>query len=316
MKMKSCLLALGMRIAGLIVRVERQTMPTRISGLGVSLIGLWGVFSGLAAANPQPLPSTVLNSSGYQLNTSVNVPSGNPTYPVSFSFGSGGGFTSTIDSTNTIMWCVDAEEDIAPPTVYNADLVKVSTITNNSSYVRYGNAGSSQWALNLSGDNTAQQRYEMAAYLISQYPGYSPPGYAAPNPSNTLTDQELQAAIWETMWNSSVTPQGGITYNKVFNGGGAFNSTDENAVASYISQAQAFVNNSANTSFFNNFAVVSGGVNSNGTLQSPGIQTYICPLYPPATVPEPASVILLGSLLASVFGLTNRFRSRRTRPSC
>lgn len=271
-----------------------------------------GVFSGVAGANPTPLPSTVLNSSGYQLNTPVTVPSGNPTYPVSFSFGSGGGFTSTIDSTNTIMWCVDAEEDISPPTTYNADLVKLSTISTNSSYTRYGSVSSSQWQLKLSGDNTALQRYEMAAYLISQYPGYP----VGPSPSNTLTDQELQAAIWETMWNSSVTPQGGLTYSKVSNGGGTFNTADETAVSNYVSQAETFVNNSANASFFNNFAVVSGGVNSSGSLQSPGVQTYIVPLYSPSAVPEPASIVLLGSLLAGVCVLTRRFRAKRVTPVC
>ncbi len=87
------------------------------------------MFTGVAAADPRPLSNTDLNSSGVQTNTQVNVPSGNPTYPVSFSFGSGGGFTATIDSTNTAMWCVDAEEDIAPPTIYNADLVEVSDIS-------------------------------------------------------------------------------------------------------------------------------------------------------------------------------------------
>jgi hypothetical protein len=281
-------------------------MSNRSCGLYIGVIVMSGVFAGSAAANPQPLPSTVLNSSGYQLNTSVSVGASNPAYPVSFNFGSGGGFTATIDSTNTIMWCVDAEEDIAPPTTYNADLVKLSTIGTNSSYARYGNVSSSQWQLNLSGDNTAQQRYEMAAYLISQYPGYP----VGPSPSNTLTDQELQAAIWETLWNSSVSPQGGLTYSKVFNGGGAFNSTDETAVANYISQAQAFVNNSSNASFFNNFALVSGGVNSNGSLQSPGVQTYIVPLYTPATVPEPASIVLLGSLLAGAFLLVRRLRAK------
>ncbi len=229
-------------------------MLNRTCSLSVVLITLSFLSANVALADPQPLPSSVLNSSGVQLDTSVHVPSGNPTYPVSFNFGSGGGFTATIDSTNTVMWCVDAEEAISPPTTYNADLVELSKVATDKSYVRYGNVSSSQWKLSLSGDNTPLQRYEMAAYLISQYPGLP----AGPNPSNTLTDKELQTAIWEVMWNTSVSPAGSVTWSKIFNGGGALNTADENQVATYISQAQSFVNNSANASFFNNFAIVTG----------------------------------------------------------
>ncbi len=264
------------------------------------------VFSGVAIADPVALPSSNLNSSGYQLSTSVNMPSGNPTYPVSFSFGSGGGFTATIDSTNTAMWCVDAEEDVSPPTKYNADLVQLSTISSNSSYVRYGSVTGSGWQNNLGVDNTAQKRFEMAAYLISQYPGVP----AGPNPSNTTTDKELQTAIWEIMWNSTVPPQGGITYSKITGDG-----TNAANVATDIFNAQNFVNNAANASFFNNYAVVSGGANLDGSLISPGIQTYIVQLAPSA-VPEPASVFLFGSLLAGAFALTRRTRAKRLRSMC
>ena len=88
-------------------------MLNKRCSLWVGLITSLGVFAGLANADPEPLPGTVLNSSGVHIYTSVNVPAGNPTYPVSFGFGSGGGFTTTIDSTNTVMWCVDAMEDIS-----------------------------------------------------------------------------------------------------------------------------------------------------------------------------------------------------------
>ncbi len=284
----------------------------------VGLIGVLGLFTGLAVADPKPLPSTVLNGNGVQLDTSVNVPSGNPTYAVSFGFGSGGGFTSTIDSVNTVMWCVDALEDISPPTTYNADLVQVSQISNNPNDVRFGNVSGTTWN-QIAGvtDNNAQQRFEMAAYLTSLYPGVTPTDPAGPTQPQTVSDQELQTAIWEIMWNSSISSESGITLAQVQNGDGAFNAADESVVTADILAAQTFVNNSANASFFNNYAVVSGGVAANGSLLgASGIQTYIVPLDAPATVPEPASVVLFGSLLAGVFTLTRRARAKQIRTVC
>ncbi len=278
-----------------------NTRYSLCAGLVVSL----GVFSVAAVADPVPLSSTVLNSNGVQIYTSVNVPAGNPTYPVSFSFGSGGGFTATIDSTNTAMWCVDAEEDISPPTTYNADIVEVSQIGNNSSDVRFGNVGSSGWALNLGpGYDTPQERFEMATYLVNQYPGL--PG--GPTPSNTTTDQELQTAIWEIMWNNSVTSESGITFSAIQNDG-----TNMSNVAADITAAQNFVNANPNASLFNNYAVISGGANANGSLITPGIQTYLVQL---DAVPEPASVVLFGSLVGGVLALTKRTRSKRVRNVC
>lgn len=290
-------------------------MLYRTCGVYVGLITSLGLFTGIALADPQPLPSSVLNGNGVQLDTSVNVPSGNPTYKVGFGSYAGGGFTATIDGVNTVLWCVDAEEDIAPPTTYNADLVEVSQIGSNLSDVRYDNATSTQWKNSL-GSATVQQRYEMAAYLTSLYPGVTSTDPAGPTQPATLQDQELQTAIWEILWNSSVSAQGGISYSEIASGNGTFNTADKNAVTTDIASAEAFANNSANASFFNNYAVVSGGVNSSGTLQSPGVQTYIVPLDTPSAVPEPASVVLLGSLLAGVFALTRRARAKRVHSMC
>ncbi len=87
--------------------------------------------------------------------------------------------------------------------------------------------------MSLAGDNTAQQRYEMAAYLVNQYPGIP----AGPSPSNTATDKELQTAIWEIMWNNSMTPESSITYSQIQSDGA--NTTN---VAADITAAQNFVN--------------------------------------------------------------------------
>ena len=64
------------------------------------------------------------------------------------------------------------------------------------------------------------------------------------------------------MWNNSISSESGITLASVETGDGSFTSAEQTAVAGYITAAQTFVNNPANASFFNSFAVVSGGVSS------------------------------------------------------
>ncbi|MGH9436546.1 MAG: PEP-CTERM sorting domain-containing protein [Terriglobia bacterium] len=283
-----------------------------IKGLYAGFIGLF-VFAGIAAADLAPLPGSVLNSSGVQTNTTVSVLDG--TYPVGFNFGYGGGFTASIDAIDTVIWCVDAEEDITLPTHYQADLVQLSQIGSNTNDVRYGTV-TSGWQLDLSGAD-AQQRYEMAAYLIDKYyPGVSASAgtVAGPTQPANLMDQEIQTAIWELLWNSSVSPQGGITWPDIQSGSKTstplFNPTDMTAITGYINDAQTWVSANPTASLFDNYAVVSGSLNSDGTLHSPGIQTYLVQLTP---VPEPASVILLASLLVAAFALVRRTRTKRAR---
>lgn len=288
-----------------------------IKGLYAGFVGLF-VFTSIAVADLAPLPGSVLNSSGVQTNTTVSVPTSGVSpqyYPVGFNFGYGGGFTASIDSIDTVIWCVDAEEDIGPPTHYQADLVQLSQIGSNTSYVRYGFV-TNGWQLGLNGAD-AQQRYEMAAYLIdTYYPGVSASAgtVAGPTQPATLMDQEIQTAIWELLWNSSVTAQGGITWNDIQYGSTStplFDSTDMTYIAGKINEAQTWVLANPHSSLFDEYAVVSGGgLNSDDTLQSSGVQTYLVQLTP---VPEPASVILLASLLVAAFALVRRTRTKRAR---
>lgn len=279
-------------------------MRRNIYTVAAGFIALF-VCAGIAIADPQALPANILNGNGALINTAVSVPSGNPTYPISFSFGSGGGFSATIDGYSTVMWCVDAEEDISPPTDYSADLVQVSQIAANSNDVRYGNV--TNWQNNGPAPDytnyTAEQRYEMAAYLIDTYYSPLPNG---PNPSNTLQSRSVQTAIWELLWND--TSSDGLSYSQV--------SGDGSSPGTYVTAAENFVAANPNSSIFDDYAVVSGGLTYGGGLKSPGVQTYLVQLTSPSPVPEPASVILFASLLIAVFALRRRARGKRADKVC
>jgi len=250
---------------------------------GIAAIAGLGMMS--TSARADALPATILNSNGVLLNTSVAVSSApqNPTYPVSFSFGDGGGFAAAVDGHNTTVWCVDSEEDIWFPTNYQGDLVSTAHLTSNLTDVKYGNVtgtGSTGnvWALDLgAANNNATARFQMAAYLVSKYESF-------PNgPVNDANDRNLQVAIWEITYNYSVSSS--LSFAQIQ---GA--APDPTAAANYISQAETFVDNSANASYFNNFAILSGNVNSSGAMSGTGYQTYVVQLN---TVPEPASWMAL-----------------------
>lgn len=275
-------------------------------------LGLLMIF-GLASAMADPIPDTVIGPGGALLNVQVNMQSSK--YPVSFQFsppgygtftGTGGGFAATVDGYSTIVWCVDSEEDISIPTSYQADLVRLSTVAANSNDVQYGNVTGSAWDLPWSGYNSALFRYEAAAYLVGQYEGF-PKGPS----SNDLTDQELQTAAWELIYNNSVTAGYGITFSQIQTGGSTFSgstlTTFENQVSSDIANAENCVLNRSTCPSFNpdTWGVLSGPVDSSGNLnQHPGNQTYLVQLAP---VPEPSSVGLFAGVLL-ICGLLLRRR--------
>jgi hypothetical protein len=214
---------------------------------------------------------------------------------MSFILGSGGGFTFMIDSTDSGMWCGDDDGG-----TYKADdFLGISKGGAHSSDARYDHVNGRRVKL-ISG-NTAQRRYEIAAYLVSHYPEISAPL----KPSNAFTDKKIQTAIWEIVWNNSAGPHGGIQDDR----------TDRSNIADVL-KAVDFVNSSRDASLFNSDAVVSGGLDSLGNEGSPELRTHIVELHSPATVPEPTSVVLFGSLVVSFFAVTRRARAKRVRNMC
>lgn len=257
-----------------------------------------------SAARADALPNTILGSTGVLLDTSVTLNASNPTHGVYFSFpgglsGYGGGFGAVVDGYNTTVWCVDVEEDTNFGQSYHADVVSTANLTGtNLNDVKYGNVTGSGWAMSLGANNdNATARYQMAAYLASHNYSNFPNG-----PANTPSNADVQLAIWEVMFNNSISNPN-PSWSALLQAA----APDSSNIASLIGAAETFVDNPANASYFNNFAIVSGNVvDQNGTLGTPGYQTYLVQLSP---VPEPSSWLALFAGLA-LLSLA-KVRSRR-----
>ena len=82
----------------------------------------------------------------------------------------------------------------------------LSNVTANTNYVRYGTVGdtaapNNQGTNPLGGPYTTQQRYEMTAFLVSQYPGFS----------TTINSGAVANAVQHSIW--------AITNNSTLGGG-------------------------------------------------------------------------------------------------
>ena len=261
-----------------------------MSGIA-TLTGL-GIMTGMARADA--LPDTILNANGVLQYTSVTLNAQNPTHGVFVSFpngpsGYGGGFAAVVDGYNTTVWCVDVEEDANFGTTYHADLVSTADLTgSNLNDVKYGNVTGGAWNLSLDpGNDTAAIRYKMAAYIASQDYANFPNG-----PANDAYDLNVQLAIWEVMYNTSI-PSASPSWSSLQ----ALAAPNSSTIAGYISAAETFVDNNPNSPYFNNFAIVSGSANPDGSMSTSGEQTYLVQLGSPS-VPEPSTWMPLFAGLA------------------
>lgn len=199
----------------------------------------------------------------------------------------GGGAQATLDKSQSIeIFCVDYANDIYVPVQnYSADL---TTITSGSdlSDTRFGNVAAGNWTSISSSQvtdantiNTANDlgRYQMAAYLVSQY------SFAGGNnPSNN----GIQQAIWDILDPKS--------YNAFYN------TATDNALEGAAQWYTAMGGNSGSSaldSFLTNYRIVSSATMTacaSGTgLLCGGFQEQI------AVVPEPRhlALMLMGLLL-------------------
>jgi len=229
------------------------------------------VLSFCAAASAGPVTHVLdTNSYNFQLN------------------GGGGGAQATLDKSQTIeIFCVDFANDIyVPAQNYSAYLTTI-TSGSNLSYTRFGSVLPGDFTnVNLGADttdastiNTASDlgRYQMAAYLVSQY---NIPG------GNNAANNGIQQAIWDVL-----DPN---TFSQVYN-----TSTD-NAIegaAKWYSSMGGNSGSAALDTFLANYRIVSSTSMSacpSGTgLLCGGFQEQI------TVVPEPRHValMLMGLLL-------------------
>jgi len=262
----------------------------------------------LVSASGAPLSSNYVGINHLmQVSTS-----GSFAFPNQVNIGStvtGGGFQAQIGAGNTLtpsmtttVWCVDSQQSFGNGDTALANIVKLTSAGFNPSLTAYGSltgSGTTKF-LNSVGLTTddALHRFQATAWLVSQYNGFpSGPLDALPlGGADDLRNDAIQRAIWQITYNNSVAqPWPGLAGGDITSGAPA--------AQTWITAAANFVNNSANAAFFNNWAVVTWGANANGSLVSPGKQTFLVQL-----TPEPSFYAVVGLGLAGLWMKTSPAR--------
>lgn len=227
--------------------------------LNSMLMGAVTVLAMLSSASAAPLPLSVVG-------TDRSVVVQNEDLQVLM----GGGFGGTLDGINTYLWCVDWEDFIAgPPDSFQANVVALGDWSAaDKDMVQKGN--NTSWAVN-SPALSALQRYQVAAYLLSQMATYQT--LTLQTGATLAADQNLQNSLWK------ILNLGEPSYPSPM----PADMGPLNAAIDYVLSNPAYG--------FGRFAVVSG-VSSNGVLGRTKKQTFLVPLEP-ASVPEPASYALM-----------------------
>jgi len=224
------------------------------------------------------------------------------TPPGSSQMGVGGGeFSGTVNGYSTLFWCVDDQEEFNFGDTGFGNVTLLGNVGANANFVKFGNVtngGTPRWtnttdtfdSVTLPGDATS--RFEMAAYLVSQYNGFTSSESGA-IVANTSQDLAIQEAIWSLTNNSSLS--GGFS---TISGNDSNNTTDQYWIH------QALLNYAGvNTA---DWAVVSWTTDSSGNLNlQSDKQTFLVQVAP---TPEPR---LYGVLMAAMAGLCFFARRRQ-----
>jgi hypothetical protein len=177
------------------------------------------VLVSLACATPAPIPAFLSNTmENITVTTSTNTTLLCNIVPG----GCGGQFYGTVGTDNNVaFWCVDDQLNFGSGASGPANIVLLDAI--NGTNTQYGGLDNTHFTNGLGGTYSAPARYEMEAYLISQYDGFST-GLIS---GETLTQDAIQEAIWAIM-NNDTHP--GVGYHDI---NGAISSVTPNTEDGY-----------------------------------------------------------------------------------
>jgi hypothetical protein len=210
----------------------------------------------------------------------------------------GGQFTAYLASNPSqtlLTYCVDDLNEIAitsPPSGYSVNIVDLAVSSQVTTDTRYGQTAAGSFSTNTvavpNAIGTAQDRYAMAAWLITQYNFTS---------GVTMADDEIQNAIW-TLLDAT-----GATYTA--NGG----------IGTYITQAETWINglSTSKLAAFESTVVIYSPTAVVGVADPARYNIGSQEMIGFVGTPEPATLAMLGAglVMIGLFGKRIKAQSNR-----